>query len=238
MDNIDEKLRNLEEWNNERARIKPFIDIAVDYHNRARTEVRWKNYEQAANFYREAIRNYKSAVSQNPKYYLQDLLERIDRVIGEYINNTFNLKTSGYRLKTESGIRDFVNFIDNLKHEEKRYVDPYDIAQAYLRIADFYYEENNLEDAHEFYNRVIDTNCGRSFVNRDAHFRIGKIQFDQMRFKEALVSFVSVLSFDSSNKEALRCLEDCLKRLGILEYKTKFLNITPNEAKKLIMEVL
>ena len=66
MDNIEEKLKNLEEWNEERAKVKPFIDAAVDYHSRARMESRWKNYEQAAHLYREAIVNYRKAVGQNP----------------------------------------------------------------------------------------------------------------------------------------------------------------------------
>lgn len=236
--NIEDKLKNLEEWNEERARVKPFIDMAVDYHNRARAEAHWKHYEKAADFYREAIKNYRNALGQNPKYYLQDLLERIDYVIGEHVNNTFNLKSAGYNLKSEAGIRDFVNFVDNMKEEERKYIELYDIAQAYLNIANFYYEEKNIKRANEFYNRVIDANCDRFFVNRDAYFKIAKMQFDEARFKEALVSFVSVLSYDRDDKEALHYLERCLKRLGILEHKAQFLNITPNEAKKLIMEVL
>lgn len=238
MNDISQRLRKLEQWNTEREKVKPFIDIAVDCHNKARTKMRLKNYEEAANLYREAIENYKSAVSENPKYYLQELLERIDCVIEEHINNTFNLKTSGYKFMTEAGVHDFVNFIDNLTHEERRYIDLYDTAQAYLRIADFYYDENNPENARKFYNKVIDTNCERAFINYNAHFKIAKIQFDQARFKEALVSVVSALSFDSGNKEALGYLEDCLKKLHILDYKYRFLNITASEAKKLIMEVL
>lgn len=236
--NIEEKIKNLEEWNKERARIKPFIDIAVDYHNKARAEVRWKNYDQAAHFYKEAIKNYKSAVSLNPKYYFEDLLDRIEHVIGEYINNAFNLRTSGDKLKSESGIAEFVNFIDNLKEEERSCIDPYDIAQAFFRIGDLYYEEGNLEKAYGFYNKVIDLRCDRPFINREVYFKIGMILFDQHRFKEALVSFVSVLSFDRGNREVISYLEDCLEKLGILEHKNKFLIATPNQAKKLIMEVL
>ncbi|MFC1667320.1 tetratricopeptide repeat protein [Candidatus Omnitrophota bacterium] len=239
MDNIEEKLRNLEEWNSERARVKPFIDIAVESHNRARTEARWKNYEQAAQFYREAIQNYKNAVSKNPKYYLQDLLERIDHVIEEYLNNSFNLKTSGDKLKIESGIRDFVNFIDNLKSDEKKYIDPYDIARVCLRIADsYYYEQKKPKRALEFYNRVVDTGCNRPFVERDAYLKMSRILFDEARFKEALVSCVAILSFDRGDKEAVDRLKHCLSRLGILQYESKFLRATPKEAKKIIMEVL
>ena len=236
--NLEEKLRNLEEWNNERARVKPFIDIAVDYHNGARIEARWKNYEAAIHFYREAIENYREAVAQNPKYYLQDLTDRIDHVIEEYINNTFNLKKSGDNLKNEVGIREFVNFIDNLKDEERKYIDIYDITVTYLDIADFYYEDRNFDRALEFYGTVINARCGRSFINRDAYFKTGKILFEQSRFKEALVSFVSVLSFDKGNREAISCMERCLEKLGVMKHRDKFLTATPNEAKKLIMEVL
>ena len=238
MENIEDKLKNLEEWNNERKRVKPFIDTAVDYHHKARIEAHWKNYKEAAELYREAIRNYKEAVIQNPKYYLQDLLERIDHVIEEHINNAFNLKTSGDTLKNEEGIAEFINFIGNLEHEEKKYIDPYDIAQAYIRIGDFYYEEKNLNKAAEFYNRVIDIRCDRPFINREVYFNIGKIYFEQLRFKEALVSFVSVLSYDRGNKEVIGRLEECLVKLGIREHKDKFLAASPNDAKKLIMEVL
>lgn len=238
MENIEDKLKNLEEWNNERKRVKPFIDTAVDYHHKARIEAHWKNYKEAAELYREAIRNYKEAVIQNPKYYLQDLLERIDHVIEEHINNAFNLKTSGDTLKNEEGIAEFINFIGNLEHEEKKYIDPYDIAQAYIRIGDFYYEEKNLNKAAEFYNRVIDIQCDRPFINREVYFNIGKIYFEQLRFKEALVSFVSVLSYDRGNKEVIGRLEECLVKLGIREHKDKFLAASPNDAKKLIMEVL
>lgn len=237
--NIEEKLKNLEEWNNERIRVKPFIDVAVEHHNRARTEARWKNFEAASHFYREAIKNYKEAVTQKPKYYLQDLLDRIDRVIGEYINNIFNLRTSADNLKNEAGIRKFVKFIDGLQHEEKDYIDPYDIARVYLQIADFYYcEEKNLKKALEFYKRVVDIECDRPFIYRNSYFKMGSIFFEQLRFKEALVSFVSVLSFNKDDKEIISCIEDCLERLKIAEHKNKFLKATPNEARKLIMEVL
>ena len=54
-----------------------------------------------------------------------------------------------------------------------------------------------------------------------------------------MVSFVRVLSFDKGNREAMSYLEDCLERLGIaVKYRHKFLVATPNEATKLIMEVL
>ena len=237
--NIEEKIKNLEEWNNERSRVKPFIDAALEHHNRARVEARWRNYEKAAHFYREAIENYRKALSENPKYYLQDLLDRIDYVIEEHVNNVFNLKTSGNTLKDESSICEFVDFIDNLKAEEKKYIDIYDIAYAFFRIGDFYYsEKKDLKKAYEFYNRVIEINCNRPFINRDSYFKIGNILFEEKRFKEALVSFVSVLSFDRGNKEIIRSVEDCLQKLGILEHRKKFLTTTPNKARKLIMEVL
>lgn len=238
MDNdIEQKIRNLEEWNKEREKVKPIIDVAVDYHNRARAEVHWKNYETAASFYREAIKNYKNALNLKPKYYLQDLVGRIDQVIEEHVNNAFNLKISGDRIRNENGIREFVKFIEELG-EEKKYIDPYDIAYAFFRIGDLYYEEKDLKKAYEFYTRVVDVSCDRPFINRDAYFKIAKILFEQRRFKEALVSFVSVLSFDRDNREVISYLEDCLRRLGISEHKHKFLVATPNEARKLIMEVL
>ena len=236
--NIEEKLRNLEEWKKERAKIKPFIDTAVEHHNKARNKARWRDHETADYFYKEAIKNYRGALAQNPRYYLQDLLDRVDHVIEEYINNTFDLRVSGDNLKSESGIEKLVNFVDNLKQEERRYIDPYNIAQAYILIADFYCEDRNLGKALEFYNMTIDTDCNRPFINSDAYLKMGRILFEQSRFKEALVSFVAVLSFDRGNKEAIDYLKDCLKRLGILEHKDKFLRATPNEAKKLIMEVL
>lgn len=236
--NIEEKLKNLEEWNEERRRIKPVIDVAVDFHNKARTEARWKNYEQAANFYRKAIKNYKTALSLHPRYYFQDILDRVDYIIEEHVNNAFNLKISGEKLKTEGGIREFVEFLDNLKPEEKRYIDPYDIAHVFLRVGDLYYEERDLEKAYRFYNRAIESNCDRPFVNREAYFKSARILFDQKRYKEALVSFVSVLSFDRENKEVISHIEDCLSRLGISEHRRKFLAATPKDARKLIMEVL
>ena len=237
-DNIEQKLKNLEEWNRERERVKPIIDAAVDFHNKARAEVHWKNYEAAANCYRDAIKNYKSALSLNPRYYLQDLLERIDHVIEEHVNNTFNLKTSDDRLETKNGIADFTDFIENLTLEEKKYIDPYDIAQAFFRIADLFYAEGDFKNAYEFYNKVVEVNCDRPFVNRDAYFNAARILFDQNRYKEALVSFVSVLSFDRENKEIIAYIDDCLKRLGISKHMNKFLVATPKEARKLIMEVL
>jgi tetratricopeptide (TPR) repeat protein len=236
--NIEEKIRNFEEWSKEREKIKPIIDAAVDYHNKARAEARWKNYEQAAQFYREAITNYKNALSLNPKYYLQDLLDRVEHVIEEHVNNAFNLKIAGDKLKTESGIRDFVKFIDDLKYEERRHINAYDIAQAFFSIGDLYYEDRNFKEAYSFYVRVIEVDCDRPIVNRDIHLKIGEILFEEKRFKEALVSFVSVLSFDRGNREAIVRIEDCLKKLNILEHKQKFLAATPNEARKLIMEVL
>lgn len=239
MDNdIEEKIKNLEEWNRERERVKPIIDLAVDYHNKARTEARWRNYEKAAELYRDAIGNYKKALSLEPKYYFQDLLDRVEHVVEEYINNVFNLKTSDDRLKTKKGISEFVEFIDGLRDDEKKCLDPYDVAHVFLRIADLYYEERNSNEAYKFYTRVIEVNSDRPFVNRDAHFKIGRILFEQKRFKEALVSFVSALSFDRDNKEYVSNIEDCLKKLGIAEYKKKFIVATPNEARKLIMEVL
>lgn len=238
MDNIEEKLKNLEEWNEERAKVKPFIDIAVDYHSRALMESRWKNYEQASRLYREAIVNYRKAISQNPKYYLRDLLERVDHVIEEHIRNSFNLKTSGDKLKDEKSIAEFIDFIDNLGLEERRYLDNYNIAMACLQVGDFYSSNKNSKRATEFYNRVIDTSCNRPFIERDAHFKIGKLLFDEKKFKEALVSFVSVLSFDRGDKEVIRHIENCLKKLGISEYKNKFIKASPNEATKLIREVL
>lgn len=44
MDNIEEKLKNLEEWNKERDRVKPFIDKAVEFHNKAHVEVHLKKF--------------------------------------------------------------------------------------------------------------------------------------------------------------------------------------------------
>ncbi len=235
---IDEKIKNLDEWNNERARVKPFIDVAIDFHNKARTEARWKNYEQAAQFYREAIENYKSALRQNPRYYLPDLLERVDQVIEEHINNIFNLKISGYKLKTETGIREFLDFIDNLTQEEKGYITLYDLAMTYMSIGNFYYEERQPDRACEFYYKAIEMDCKRPFINRSAYFKIAAIQFERAKFKEALLSFVSVLSFDRDNEEVIKYIDKCLNRLRIYDYRDKFLEATPNEAKKLIMEVL
>ena len=109
----------------------------------------------------------------------------------------------------------------------------------YFGIADLYYEEKNLERAYKFYNKVIDTGCNRPFINRDSYFKMARILFEQQRFKEALVNFVAVLSFDRGNKEVVSYLEDCLKRLGIAaRHKHKFLAATPREVTKLIMEVL
>lgn len=238
-DNIEDKIRNIEEWNKEREKVKPLIERAVDYHNKAREEARRRNYEEASGLYREAIRHYRSAIELKPRFYLHDLLERIDRVVGEHINNTFDLKTAGDLLKTETGIREFTDFVNRLKFDEKRYIDAYNIAHAYSRIASMYYEEKDLERAYEFYNKVIDAGCNRPFVVRDSYFNMARILFDQKRFKEALVSFVAVLSFDRGNKEVIAYIEDCLKRLGIdPKYKEKFLAATPREATKLIMEVL
>lgn len=238
MDNLEEKLNHIEEWNQERSRVKPYIDIAVEFHNKARAEAHWKNYEHAARLYREAIQNYRNAVSQNPRYYLHDLLERIDRVIGEYIYNTFNLKTHGDKLKDERGIRDFENFIENLKEEERKYIEPYDIAMAYMRVGDQYSGEGNPERAYVFYKKIIDCDCGRPFVEHDTYRKMAKILFTQARYKEALVDFVSLLSFDRENREAISYIVQCLDKLGIAEHKKKFLAAKPNEAKKLIMEVL
>jgi len=238
MNNIDEKIKNMEEWNKERKRIKPFIDIAVGYHNKARLEVRKKDHEKAGHFFKEAIKSYKDAFSLKPKYYFEELLERIDDIIGEYVKNTFTLKVLEDKLRNETEIREFVNFIDNLKHEERKYLNTYDIAQAYLLIGDFYYERKDRNKALEFYNRIIDIHCDRPFINRDSYFNIGNILFEQARFKEALVSFVSTLSFDRENRRAVVRLEACLEKLGIQEHREKFLAVTPNEAKKLIMEVL
>ncbi|MFH1854366.1 MAG: hypothetical protein ABH815_03530 [Candidatus Omnitrophota bacterium] len=238
IDNIEEKLNHINEWNLERSKVKPYIDIAVEFHNKARAETHWKNYEHAAHLYREAIQNYRNAVSQNPKYYLHDLLDRIDRVIGEYIYNIFNLKSCGDNLKNERGIRDFVNFIDSLKDEERVYIEPYDIAMAYMRIADLYLEDGNLDMAYGFYKRIIDCDCGRPFVEHDTYLKMAKILFIQGKLKEALVDFVSLLSFDRKNPEVISYIGQCLERLGIAEYKDRFLAATPNEAKKLIMEVL
>ena len=117
-------------------------------------------------------------------------------------------------------------------------IDPYDIAQAFFRIANLYYDEGDLKQAYKFYNRVIGLNCERPFINREAYFKAGKILFEQNRFKEALVSFVSVLSFDRDNDEVIGYLDDCLRKLGIFDYRDRFLIATPNEARKLIMEVL
>jgi len=238
MDNIEEKIKNLEEWNSERAKVKPFLEEAIDFHNKARREAQWKNYEKAQEFYRKAIENYKNALSLNPKYYLKDILERIDSIIEEHVNNAFNLKVSDDKLKAESGIREFSNFIDNLSPEERRYICPYDIALSFLRIGDLYYEDGDLDKACEFYNKVISAQCQRPFINKGAYFKIGRILFDQKRFKEAIISFVSALSFERDNLETVTYLEACLKELRIVEYKDRFLSISPNEAKKLIMEVL
>lgn len=235
---IEEKIKNLEEWNVERARIKPFLDIALDCHNKARREAYWKNYEKAQEFFKQAIENYKATLKLNPKYYLQDIVERVDSVLEEHINNIFNLKSGGDALKTESGIRGFVEFIENLKPEEKKYIDQYEIALSYLKIADLYYEEGRIDSSYEFYNRVAAMGCDRPFLNVDAYFNMGKILFNKKRFKEALVNFVSVLSFDKANKEAISYLDKCLNELRISEHRLKFLSATPNEAKKLIMEVL
>ena len=49
---------------------------------------------------------------------------------------------------------------------------------------------------------------------------------------------MSVLSFDRGNAEAANYLDQCLKELKIFEHRFKFLSATPNEARKLIMEVL
>lgn len=238
INNIEEKIKNLEEWNDERARIKPILDTAVDCHNKARREAYWKNYEKAAEFFKQAIENYKSALKLNPKYYLQDVIERVDSVIDEHVRNAFNMKVSGNRLKTGQGIKEFMEFIENLKPEEKKYIDQYEIALNYLKIGEVYFEERDFDKAYGFYNKVVALQAERPFINRDAYFRMGQILFNKKKLKEALVSFVSALSFDRGNIEAVNYLDQCLKGLKIFEHRFKFLSATPNEAKKLIMEVL
>ena len=238
IDNIEQKIKNLEEWNNERANIKPILETAVDCHNRARRESYWKNYEKASEFFKQAIENYGSALKLNPKYYLQDVIERVDSVIGEYMNNIFNLKISGDRLKTEQGVIEYVEFIENLNSEEKKYIDQYEIALSYFKIGAIYFEDGNFDRAYEFFNKTASLECNRPFLNRDTYFKIGQILFNKKRFKEALVNFISVLSFDRDNINAVNHLDKCLKELKISEHRFKFLSATPNEAKKLIMEVL
>lgn len=238
MNNIDEKIKNIEEWNRERARIKPVLDIAVDYHNKARREKYWKNFEKAVEFYIKAIENYRSALKLNPRYYLQDIVDRVDSVIEEHVNNMFNLKISGDRLKTGQGVKEFMEFVEGLSAEEKKYIDLYEIALSYFKIANMYFEEGDFEKAYEFFNKVVGLECNRPFLNRDAYFKIGEILFNKKRFKEALESFVSMLSFDRANSEAVSHIDKCLKQLKISEHRIKFLSATPIEAKKLIMEVL
>ncbi len=235
---IEEKIKNLAEWNNERANIKPVLETAVDCHNKARREAYWKNYEKASEFFKQAIENYKNALKLNPKYYLQDIIERVDSVIGEYINNIFNLKVSGDSLKTERGAAEFIEFIENLNPEEKRYLSQYETALNYFKIGNMYFEDGIFDKAYEFFSKVINLQCDRPFLNRDAYFKIGEILFNKKRFKEALINFVSVLSFDRGNIDAVNHLDKCLKELKISEHRFKFLSATPNEAKKLIMEVL
>ena len=238
IDNIEQKIKNLEEWNNERANIKSILETAVDYHNKARREAYWRNYEKASEFFKQAIENYKSALKLNPKYYLQDIIERVDSVIGEHMNNIFNLKISGDRLRTEQGVREYVEFIENLNPEEKQYINQYEIALSYFKIGSIYFEDGSFDRAYEFFNKAASLQCNRPFLNRDTYFKIGQILFNKKRFKEALVSFVSVLSFDRDNIDAVNHLDKCLKELKISEHRFKFLSATPNEAKKLIMEVL
>lgn len=236
--NIEGKIKNLEEWNKERDRIKPFLDAAVDYHNKARRESSWKNYEKASDFFKRAIESYKTALQLNPKYYFQDVMERVDAVLGEHINNMFHLESDGNKLDTEKGIKEFVKFIEGMSAEEKKYIDPYELALAYFRAAEACYEKNNIDKAYEFYNNVISLRCDRPFINRDAYLRMGRTLFYKKRFKEALIDFVSSLSFDRGNAEAVDFLDRCLAELKISEHRYKFLFATPNEAKKLIMEVL
>jgi tetratricopeptide (TPR) repeat protein len=239
MDNsIEEKVRNLKDWNEERARIKPVLEKAVESHNLARREAQWKNYEKAMEFYKESIESYKKTLDLNPKYYLKDILERIDSVIEEHLNNIFNLKTSGTRLKGQKGIKDFVEFIDNLKPEEKKYIDSYEAALVYMSIAEQYYEDKDLKGAYEFYKKITELKCNRSFINKEAYIRAGRILFSQKRFKEALISFVEVLAYDRKDLESISYLDKCLKELKIFEYRDNFLQVTPLAAKKLIMEVL
>ena len=88
---------------------------------------------------------------------------------------------------------------------------------VYMRIGDQYYEEENLNRAYEFYKRIIECNCGRPFVERDTYRKMAKILFAQARFKEALIDFVSLLSFDREDREAISYIVECLDRLGIPE---------------------
>jgi len=236
--NIDAKIKNIEEWNSERAKIKPFLDMAVDCHNKARREAYGKNYEKAEEFFKQAIENYKDALKLNPKYYLQEVIDKLDSVIEEYLNNQFNLKISGDKLKTKQGVKEFIEFTSLLSPEEKEYINKYEIALSYFNIADTYFEDGDFDKACEFYNKVMAIGCNRPFINKDAHFKIGQISFSKKKFKEALVSFVSVLSFDRGSAEAVSYLDKCLKELNLSEHRFKFLSATPNEAKKLIMEVL
>jgi len=238
MDNVEEKIKNLEEWNIERAKVKPILEAAVDYHNKARREAYWKNHEQASEFFKKAIENYKNVLKLEPKYYLQDVIERVDCVIGEHMYNIFCLKISGERLKTEQGIKEFIEFAEGLSAEEKGHIDRYDIALSYFTIGEGYFGDGNFDKAHEFYNRVIGLQCDRPFLNRDVYCKIGEIFINKKRFKEALFNFVSALSFDRGNIEAANNLDRCLKELKIFEHRFKFLSATPNEVKKLIMEVL
>jgi tetratricopeptide (TPR) repeat protein len=236
--NIEQKMNNFEEWNDERVNIKPILETAVDYHNKARRETYWKNYEKASEFFKLAIENYRNALKLNPKYYLQDIIERVDMVLGEHISNMFNLRTCGEKLSTEYGIREFIEFVEGLSPEEKNYADPYEIAVGYFKIGQTYFEDGDFDKAYDFFSKVINLQCNRPFLNKDTYFKMGQILFNKKRFKEALVSFVSVLSFDRGNVEAVSHLDKCLKELKISEHRFKFLSATPNEVKKLIMEVL
>jgi tetratricopeptide (TPR) repeat protein len=238
IDNIEEKIKNLEEWNSERAKIKPIMEMAVDYHNKARRERCWKNFEKASEFYMQAIESYRSTLKLNPRYYLQDIVERVDSVIEEHVNNLFEIKISGDKLKTGQGVKEFLDFIEGLSPEEKKYIDHYEIALSYFKIAGMYSGDGNFDKAYEFFSKIIDIGCNRPFLNRDTYFEMGQILFNKKRFKEALVSFVSVLSFDRGSADAVSYLDKCLKELKIFEHRFRFLSATPNEAKKLIMEVL
>lgn len=236
--NIEEKIKNLKEWNEERARIKPVLEKAVESHNLARREAQWKNHERAVEFYKDAIENYKKTLDLNPKYYLRDILERIDSVIEEHLNNIFNIKAIGTRLKGEKGIKEFVEFVESLKPEEKKYIDLYEIVLVYMAIAEQYNEVKELEKAYEFYKKATELKCTRPFINKEAYIRAGRILFNKRRFKEALISFIEVLAYDRKNSEAAVYIDKCLAELKIFEYRDNFLQLTPVAAKKLIMEVL
>lgn len=139
-------------------------------------------FQQARNFRQQLIRTFEVLVSDHPQY------NRMDAVLFylAFAYQDSNDMTNARRV--------YLNLIQRFPNSQY-------VPNAYLSFAEFFFEQGAMEEAQQFYNRVIAINTPENQVYGYALYKLAWVYFNLQNYEESLNTFFRVIEYARQHPE-------------------------------------